>query len=116
MKKEMTGMVTKTDFAQTLDLKADKTALNLKANITALELNADITVLNLKADKTALDLKADKTALAQTTQRLDETHTSRVESVKNKLTDVIATVENLKIDTDAGKFNQSRYIFVSHSD
>jgi hypothetical protein len=57
-----------------------------------------------------------KNDLAQTTQRLDEIQTSRVESVKNELTDVITTVENMKIDTDAGKFNQSRYIFVSHCD
>jgi prefoldin subunit 5 len=41
--------------------------------------------------------------LAQTLQRLDETHSS-VESVKNELTNVMITVENLKKDTN-GKFN-----------
>jgi hypothetical protein len=44
-----------------------------------------------------------KTDLAQTLQRLDETHSS-VESVKNELTNVMITVENLKKDTN-GKFS-----------
>ncbi len=43
--------------------------------------------------------------------KADETHTSRVESVKKELANVMTTVENLKIDTDAGKFNQFCYIF-----
>jgi hypothetical protein len=56
------------------------------------------TVENLKKEMIT------KTDLAQTSQRLDEKHTSRVEIVKNELTNVITKVENLKKDTN-GKFN-----------
>jgi hypothetical protein len=37
-----------------------------------------------------------KTDLAHSTQRLDETHTSHVESVKKELANVMTTVENIK--------------------
>jgi hypothetical protein len=49
-----------------------------------------------------------KTNLAQTTQRLDETHTSRVESVKKELSNVMTTVGNIK--KESGKFNHSTLI------
>jgi prefoldin subunit 5 len=55
------------------------------------------TVENLKKEMIT------KTDLAQTAQRLDKTHTS-VESLKNELTNVITTVQNMKIDTN-GKFS-----------
>ncbi len=37
-----------------------------------------------------------KVDLAQTTQRLDETHTSHVESVKKEWVNVMTTVESMK--------------------
>ncbi|XP_046642629.1 uncharacterized protein LOC124327676 [Daphnia pulicaria] len=51
------------------------------------------TVENLKKEMIT------KTDLAQTAQRLDKTHTS-VESLKNELTNVITTVQNMKLDTN----------------
>jgi hypothetical protein len=69
------------------------------------------TVENMKKEMTGMVTKTD---LAKTTQRLDETHSS-VEMVKNELTNVITSIENLKTDTDAGKFNKPRFIF-SHCD
>ncbi len=57
-----------------------------------------VTVENMKNEMVT------KTDLAQATQRLDEIQTTRVESVKNDLTNVMTTVENLKND------GQSPYI------
>jgi hypothetical protein len=65
--------------------------------------NVMATVENMKKEMTGLITKAD---LAQTTQRLDETHTSRVESVKKELANVMTTVENIQKIT-IGKFNSS---------
>jgi hypothetical protein len=50
-----------------------------------------------------------KTDLAQTTQHLDEIQASRIEIVKNELTNVMTTVENLKKDTN-GKFNLPTFV------
>jgi hypothetical protein len=64
--------------------------------------NMKSTVDNIKKEMTGLITKAD---LVQTTQRLDETHTSRVESVKKELANVMTTVESMKKDTNNGKSN-----------
>jgi hypothetical protein len=61
------------------------------------------TVENMKKEMTGLITKAD---LAQTTQRLDETHTSRVESVKKELANVMTTIENIQ-KIKIGKFKSS---------
>ncbi|EFX75551.1 hypothetical protein DAPPUDRAFT_323209 [Daphnia pulex] len=76
---------------------------NSQFNSTSAQLftNVMTTVENMKNEMIT------KTDLQQTTQRLDETHTLRVESVKNELTDVMTTVKNLKKDTDAAKFPSS---------
>ncbi len=60
------------------------------------------TVENIKKEMTGMVHKAD---LEQTTQRLDETHTS-VQNVKKELFTVLTTVENMKKDT-SGKFKNS---------
>ncbi|EFX60624.1 hypothetical protein DAPPUDRAFT_342342 [Daphnia pulex] len=65
------------------------TSTQLMANVIA-------TVENLKKEMTGIVTKTD---LAQTVQRLDETHASRVESIKNDLS-LMTTVENLKKDTN----------------
>jgi hypothetical protein len=55
---------------------------------------------------TVENMKKDMTDLAHTTQRLDETHTSSVESVKKELANLMTTVENMKKITN-GKFKSS---------
>jgi hypothetical protein len=72
------------------DTQFNSTSTQLLANVMA-------TVENMKKE---MITKAD---LAHTTQRLDETHTSRVESVKKELSNVMTTVENIK--KESGKFN-----------
>jgi hypothetical protein len=75
---------------------------NSQFNSTSTQLLANVmaTVENMKKEMTGMVHKAD---LAQITQRLDETHTSRVESVKKELANVMTTVENMKKITN-GKF------------
>jgi hypothetical protein len=55
---------------------------------------------------TVENMKKDVTDLAHTTQRLDETHTSSVESVKKELANLMTTVENMKKITN-GKLKSS---------
>jgi hypothetical protein len=65
------------------------------------------TVESMKKEMTGMVHNAD---LAQITQRLDETHTSRVESVKKELSNIMTTVENMK--KESGKFNLL-HVFIS---
>ncbi|EFX70892.1 hypothetical protein DAPPUDRAFT_256561 [Daphnia pulex] len=85
---------TKADLVHThADVENVKKELNdLKAQILA---NVTATIENVKHEMIT------KTDLAQTTQRLDEIQTSRVESFKKELTNVMTTVEILEKNTNA---------------
>ncbi|XP_046640038.1 uncharacterized protein LOC124321177 [Daphnia pulicaria] len=86
---------TKTDLVHThSEVETVKKELNkLKENF---QFNSTTTQLLANVMTTVENMKKDMTDLAHTTQRLDETHTSSVESVKKELANVMTTVENMK--------------------